>query len=242
MAPTLPDMPGNLLSRAVTAADTRILDSRQILSNLARSTLHTFYNSLPHLTTRDRIIPSAHLHRRQGGIAIPTVYANLNSGPSPGVVVGIVLGSIAGFLLIIWLFYALSNGQTFVRSRDYDVESVGTAPPPPRRTRSRRTPEMSQHSPRTRDRIIRQERITRDFPRSVSRGPPGGGGRESVLVDERIPERRVDGDDTIEVIEEHSSVAPAPRRKSRRGTSGGGYRSVDPDLYAGGAYPQYPVR
>lgn len=84
-------------------------------------------------------------------------------------------------------------------------------------------------SPRT-DRVIRQERVVRD----TSRAPP----RSSFIVDERPPvERRVDGDDVVEVIEEHSSVAP--RRKSRRNSSG--YRSVDPILYAGGNYPQQVV-
>lgn len=45
--------------------------------------------------------------------------------------------------------------------------------------------------------------------------------------------RRVPGDDVVEVIEEHSSVAP--RRKSSRRASGG-YRSVDPLLHGGGKY------
>ncbi|GAB7365059.1 hypothetical protein MBLNU230_g5840t1 [Neophaeotheca triangularis] len=235
MAPTIPSLPGNLLSRA-----THIANPRQHLTHLARSALQTLHTTL----SPRNILPQPTLHRRQGTESIPTSYKGLNAGPAPGAVVGITLGAIAGFLLLVLFFWFLSNSRNFIRSRDYDVESVATAPPPPRRTRSRRKTEMSQHSPRTRDRIIRQERITRDFPRSASRGAPApaAGGRESVLVDERIPERRVDGDDTIEVIEEHSSVAP-PRRKSRRGTGGGGgYRSVDPDAYAGGAYPQYPVR
>jgi hypothetical protein len=60
--------------------------------------------------------------------------------------------------------------------------------------------------------------------------------RSSFIVDER-PERRVEGDDVVEVIEEHSSVG-APRRKSRRNS---GYRSVDPEFYAGGGYPQRAV-
>lgn len=87
-------------------------------------------------------------------------------------------------------------------------------------------------SPRP-ERVIRQERIIRE----TSRGPPQTMPRSSFVVEER-GERRVDGDDVVEVIEEHSDVAP--RRKDRRRSSGG-YRSVDPDLYAGGNYPQYPV-
>ncbi|RMZ91702.1 hypothetical protein DV736_g1072, partial [Chaetothyriales sp. CBS 134916] len=40
-------------------------------------------------------------------LAIPTTYAGLNAGPSPGVIVGIMLGSIAGFLLVGWIFLLL---------------------------------------------------------------------------------------------------------------------------------------
>jgi hypothetical protein len=67
--------------------------------------------------------------------------------------------------------------------------------------------------------VVRQERIVRDVPppREASRV------RETVIVEESRPERRVDGDDIVEVIEEHSSIgdAPPPRRKSRRSS---GYR------------------
>lgn len=84
------------------------------------------------------------------------------------------------------------------------------------------------------ERVIRQERIVRDG----SRAPPAMP-RSSFVVDDRPPmERRVDGDDMVEVIEEHSSVGP--KRKSRK-ASGGGYRSVAPELYAGGNYPQRVV-
>src|SRR5436190_12793299 len=56
------------------------------------------------------------LGRRQTQIlAIPTTYNGLNSGPPPGTVVGIVLGSVVGFLLITWFIYTctLSGGNTF---------------------------------------------------------------------------------------------------------------------------------
>lgn len=73
------------------------------------------------------------------------------------------------------------------------------------------------------------ERIVEE--RRVSRGPS--------------PMRRVDGDDIVEVIEEGSSIvdvqSPPPRRDRRRRNSGG-YRSVDPNQYAGGDYPQRSVR
>jgi len=73
---------------------------------------------------------------------------------------------------------------------------------------------MTERSPR-RERVIRQERIIRDVnpPRQPSRM------RETVIVDDLPPvERRVEGDDIVEVIEEHSSIG-APPRRSGRGSS-----------------------
>lgn len=59
-------------------------------------------------------IPSLFLFKRQQTQSntpelIPTTYGNLNSGPPPGTVVGIVLGSVGGFLLLLWLFYTCFN-------------------------------------------------------------------------------------------------------------------------------------
>lgn len=46
------------------------------------------------------------LARRQIAVlAIPTTYTGLNTDPQPGTVVGIALGSVAGFLLLIWFIY-----------------------------------------------------------------------------------------------------------------------------------------
>lgn len=73
---------------------------------------------------------------------------------------------------------------------------------------------MTSRSPRP-ERIIRQERIVRDS----SRAPPIQVPRNSYIVQEERTERRVDGDDVVEVIEEEGSSV-APRRKSKRG----GYR------------------
>jgi hypothetical protein len=40
---------------------------------------------------------------------LPTTYGSINSGPAPGTVVGIVLGSVGGFLLILWLIYTCAQ-------------------------------------------------------------------------------------------------------------------------------------
>lgn len=234
--------------RSPGASDTRISDARQPIARAA-----------VFLPTQDDSADTILHPRQQGGIVpIPTVYQGLNSGPAPGAVVGIVLGSVLGFIFLIWLLWILSNGSSFIRTnRDQEEEIAVSRHRETRksdRRRSHRTEMSQQRSPR-RDRVYRQERLTRDFPppaqsRNISRV------RESVFVDESRPtERRVDGDDIVEVIEEHSDVAP-PRRKSKRASSGyrsvsnfqsppqppGGFRPVDPDLYAGGNYPQRSVR
>ena len=62
--------------------------------------------------------------RQQPILAIPTTYLGLNSGPKPGVLVGIVLGSVAGFLLILWLIWAIATlgAGVFGRRRTTIIE------------------------------------------------------------------------------------------------------------------------
>jgi len=154
----------------------------------------------------------SHIQARQSSpnqIAIPATYAGLNDGPAPGTVIGIVLGSVAAFILLIWLFSALSGNMGGGGAADEEI--VVRRERSPRSKRSRRS-EMASRSPARPERVIRQERIIRD----TSRGPP----RSGFVVQEDIrTERRVEGDDMVEVIEENSSVAP--RRKSKRNS---GYR------------------
>ncbi|SMR56439.1 unnamed protein product [Zymoseptoria tritici ST99CH_3D1] len=173
-------------------------------------------------------------------IAIPAQYAGLNSGPAPGAVAGIVLGSVAAFLFIIWLLWIASTGGGFLRSSRLTEEEVvvrhrsrspGTVHRSHRSTRART--EMTSRSPRRErgDRVIRTERIVRDAGPAAPMGREPSRIRESVFVDEVRAPRRVEGDDIVEVIEEHSSVGgagpPPPSRKSRsKRVSGGGYRSV----------------
>lgn len=224
----MPVLP-HLFERAVTAADSRILDSRQWL-HLARRATHTLSLEARHLLTR-----APQLVRRdsseplcKNGV-IAWCYAGLFAGPTPAAIVGIILGSVVGFLLLMWLLFVLSSGGGFIRTTALEEEDVvvtrrhRSRSPGSRRThRSSYNAEMRRTSPRRdRDRVIRQERIVRDVPpprRESSRTRV----RESIIVEEDSrPDRRVEGDDIVEVIEEHSSVdggAPPPRRKSRRGS------------------------
>lgn len=174
---------------------------------------------------------------------IPLSYQGLNSGPAPGAVVGIVLGSVAGFLLIVWLLMTVANLSD--RNAIAGEEEIVVHERHPRSSRSRRSRRSSRHeirevsrSPRPHQHIVVEERRTSMPPPPPPQPRPRS---RSVLVEERVTterERRVDGDDIVEVIEEHS---PPPRRHRSSRRESGGYRSVDPDLYAGGNYPQHHI-
>lgn len=197
--------------------------------HLLSPVLHLVRRILSTHPASSQIVSIRSLESRQTTIAIPTVYAGLNAGPAPGTVVGITLGSVVGFLLLVWLFSTLSNsnrGGTVISEEEVVVRRRSRSP----RRRSRARSEMTSRSPRP-ERVIRQERTVRETSRVPPPRRPG-----EFIVEERT-ERRVDGDDIVEVIEEQSSVAP--KRKTKRSS---GYRSVDPALYAGGNYPRKGVR
>lgn len=146
----------------------------------------------------------------QQGI-IPTYY-NL-SGPTPGTVVGIVLGSVAGFLLIVWLLWSLTQGNA----------RAGTT------TAMAGEEEIVVRRPRRNSHGGRSRASRRQEVREISRSPRRSSGRSQIIVDERRPptrtrsiiveeRHRVPGDDVVEVIEEHDEY------RERRGSRRGGYR------------------
>jgi hypothetical protein len=151
----------------------------------------------------------------QPGI-IPTYY-NL-SGPAPGTVAGIVLGSVAGFLLIVWLLYSLTQGGG-LGGAGGTTAMAGQEEVVVRRRRNSHGASRSRVSRRTDAREVRE----------VSRSPRRSTGRSQVIVEERrgpprprsivVEERhRVPNDDVVEVIEEHEDY------RERRGSRRGGYR------------------
>lgn len=272
------------------AEDTRIVDARQLeeaTAHAARNLLHVLERGVEKVAKRAPAIAKyttatattathATLVRRQNadvctGGFINGCYQGLNGGPNPGAVVGIVLGAVAGFLLLLWILFILSSGGSFIQSSNLQEEEVNVVhhhgrhrSRSPRRDRSthrssyreemRQTHTSPAPAPR-RDRVIRQERISRDIPREQSRVR-----NDPYIVEETRTERRVDGDDVIEVIAEGSdmtSAAPAPRRSGggRRRSSAGyrsvspspdrirsGYRRVDPSRFAGGNDRVHRVR
>ncbi|EOA84567.1 hypothetical protein ACJQWK_06768 [Exserohilum turcicum] len=144
----------------------------------------------------------------QQGI-IPTYYDL--SGPEPGTVVGIVLGSVAGFLLLCWLLQSLVNTSRRSRTAMAGEEEIVVR-------RARRNSHGTTRSSRRRSEV-----------REVSRSPRRSGTRSQIIVEERrqpvrsrsvvVEERhRVPGDNVVEVIEEHEDYRE--RRGSRRVPSG----------------------
>jgi hypothetical protein len=209
--------------------------SRSISSHLAShssgpSIISRAFQALKHFAARKPLQSSPAsilLSKRQTQIlAIPTTYEGLNSGPQPGAVVGIVLGSVAGFLLILWLIYTCGNiGDGFSIFGTWGRQTIVEEEIIHRRERSR------SHS-RSHSRASRTETAEVLSVRSPSRTR-----RETIIVEE---ERRTTrpapppDDDIVEVIEEHSPVRRPSRRESKR-TSG--FRTVDPAEFGGGDRP-----
>ncbi|KAL1856630.1 hypothetical protein Plec18170_003600 [Paecilomyces lecythidis] len=165
-------------------------------------------------TTSAIVNSGSSLVRRQTQVvSIPATYGGLNAGPSPGVVAGIILGSVGGFLLLLYIIYtavAWNNSRFNITEEDIVVQRS-----PSHRRRSREVVE-----------VVR----SRSPPRSRHH-------HDRIVVDESVTTQTED--DVVEVIEEASSVEPAPRRSRR---SGGSYRTVDPYEYGGGQAPPRRVR
>jgi hypothetical protein len=186
------------------------------------------------------------LTRRQNdaglSVLIPTTYAGLANAPPAGTVVGITLGIVLGIVFIIlltwWAMYQQSEG--YVAESEIEVRSG------PRRRHSRRYSETEirrvsprrSFSPRRRTEIV-EERIT-----SVPIIPlQTEVVREEIIEPRRRRERsRSRSEEEVVVYEESESTQPPPRRSSRRSQrDSGGYRTVEPDRFAGGDHPRRPV-
>jgi hypothetical protein len=189
---------------------------RHIVPSTSDLPLRTLPNSWSIVSIRTLTTKVSSLVRRQTQmLPIPATYSGLNAGPDSGTVVGITLGSVAAFLLILWLLYTCL-GQRGSGGQVVDEEVI--------RRRSR--------SPRRRS-VSRSETIEITSPPRRERTPPRRepSRRETIVIEET--RRRDDEDDIVEVIEEHSPPPPRRVRSSRNS----GYRNVEPDRYAGGDAP-----
>ncbi len=218
----------------------------RLIVSLPKTTVPDFTHKVPKRQETVRPV--------NGIVAIPATYRNLD-GPPAGQVVGIVLGSVFGFILLIWLIYSLS------KPKDRVIEdSVVTREPPMReRRKSRHNHRRRSRSPsidvERRERVIRETReVVTDGPGTVPMPVPMPMyQREPQLVGEFVEERRErgvsrartatsDGMDEVVVIEEHSRSPPKSRRPSRSRRGSGGYRPVDPDRWGGGDADMRRVR
>ncbi|GAQ10540.1 hypothetical protein ALT_7861 [Aspergillus lentulus] len=162
--------------------------------------------------------------RRYTTVSIPASYGRLDDSPSPGTVAGIVLGSVAGFIFLLYLAY-LGLGLNNKPSPD-DVEvstvSMSTTTESALGRRARRARRGG------RIEVVEEEERRRRHPDD-----------DNIVVEESMTSAsRTDEGDMVEVLEEHSSidgpVAPA-RSRSRRSRVSGSYRTVDPYEYGGGS-------
>jgi hypothetical protein len=131
--------------------------------------------------------------------------------------VGIVVGSIAGFILILYVIlslFRLRNGGGQV------VEEKII-----RHAHRRRPSRSASRTSRSASRVIsvasspHRERFVRE--------------EETVIVEEHVDPPSIVEDDIVEVIEEHSPERTPPRKASGRS----GFRTVDPAEFGGGGRP-----
>ena len=194
------------------------------------------------LPTRSTPIPHtlASLLRRQTTVTatanpiIPATYSGLGQGLPPGTIVGIVFGSVAGFLLVLWLIYTcfgLGGAPQGVSSVVEERVIQRHSRSPSRRPRSspRRSPPRSRHVASS----VSESEVVMEEVRRESPPPRRASSRraETVIVEETIRRAPPPQDEFVEVIEEHD-VDPPPRRSSKPSRSG--FKHVDPEAFGGG--------
>ena len=142
-------------------------------------------------------------------ISIPASYGRLDTSPSPGTIAGIILGSVFGFIFLLYLLWlGLSSGRRFGSETQTEMASASSAGGMRRR---------------------RGRRIVVEEERPVSAHSHGHGHGDHIIVEESVTSApsRSEGD-VIEVFEENSSVDRPPRRgKHNGGGGGGGWRRGD---------------
>jgi hypothetical protein len=163
---------------------------------------------------------------------IPSYYGSLTSGPDPGAVAGITLGSVAAFILLLWLVYTCINlGNPNSGSNDTStVVTEGTGSVYTRRRQRSRSRRASRRSGGHKETV------------EVRRGSihaRGGGG--AVIVEAVGPSTTMSMSDVVDVdaggrviIEErrrsvsrHRASMPPPPRRVAVSSSGSGSGDED---------------
>lgn len=191
---------------------------------------------------------------------VPEGYGRNPNGPDAGAVVGIVLGSIAGFVLLLWIVYWCVNlGNP---SADLEEGSVGgggsssvvsyRSRPHVHRSSHHHSHSSRQYSPRRRTKeTIEITRRDRSVRRSLSPSPARAHDPEQIVVMEEHDRSRsrsrprappTDGDDEIVVMEEHTPPrrrdSRSYRRRSSERRSSAQYRDVDYRFSGGDGPPR----
>ncbi|KAF6227681.1 hypothetical protein HO173_012011 [Letharia columbiana] len=216
-----------------------------------RSLLPSLHDLAPRLLSPDTpLLPTrttpfsrtlASLLRRQTTVTataspiIPATYSGLDSGPTPGTVVGIVFGSVAGFLLLLWLIYTcfgLGGGAQGSSSVVEEEVIRRRSRSPPRRAPSRRSSPRSPRRTVVASSVSESEVVMEEVPRERTPPPRRNSSRraETIIVEETI--RRAppapQQDAFVEVIEEHDEPPPRRSRKAQ------GFTHIDPEALGGG--------
>ncbi|KAI6091339.1 hypothetical protein F4821DRAFT_200065 [Hypoxylon rubiginosum] len=193
-------MPPPIPSR-VFARDALPDPSSQLVPSTATTT--TLTQKLRDLATRTHLLP-----RLATDVStVPEGYGRSPSGPDPGAVVGIVLGSIAGFIVLLWIIYwcvNLGNGPSTTLVEEGSVSGVGSSSVVSFRSRPRAHRNSHRHSRSSRgysspSRQRRTKETIEITRRERSAGPP---------VPPLHPEQ-------IVVMEENSTVTSRSRSRSR---------------------------
>ncbi|OOF95361.1 hypothetical protein ASPCADRAFT_207835 [Aspergillus carbonarius ITEM 5010] len=177
-----------------------------------------------HTNNPSQLLPIPNIFKRSSAVFIPATY-NPN-GLSPGAVAGVVIGSVLGFIFLLYLiFLALGSGRRFSSepSTEAGTETMSEIVVEEEEEHRRRPP-------RRRRREVVEEIIESGGSRRSRRSRRSGGrGDQRIVVEESVTSP--DRSDVVEVLEEHSSVEGPDRR--RRRSRPGHYRAVDPGAYGG---------
>ena len=177
--------------------------------------------------------PSIRIRDAPGG-SVPTTYGALYSSPHPGIVAGIVLASIAAYLLVIWVIYTCLNiappvhgdavstylGGESVVTLSTVRRSKSRPPRRPVRVRERVEVRRTSGSRRPPPEIVDEPESESDVFMGGGRSAGRGGTTLSTVTDD---------DDEIIVEEEHG-------RRDRRSHSRRGSSYYDEDRMGGRRY------
>ncbi|KAL7796574.1 hypothetical protein V8C37DRAFT_400320 [Trichoderma ceciliae] len=192
------------------------LRSRQLVDGLARAPqLSALVGSSSPSTRASDGDAAAHVARQQGSatatfVVIPETYGSLDDSLSPGAIVGIVIASVVGFILLLMVIYtilgfgplrALVRSTDVVESKSYVSRSMLSSARPRSEKPKKKVPPMRAAEMLS----IRRERTTRTSKRRSERR------RSSPVILEPMRKKREPSPLTT-ASSSSGAPGPAPRR------------------------------